>query len=746
MQENRKHKEVLNEGEIRSFDYIKEQIDYTIASCVTSSKKEVQEAYDIRNGQMPLEEYKYLKEGEGIEMPSDVRHIPVLKSMFDVLQGDEALQPIPWRITCNDSESIEKMLKERHAEFMKELDRILSQGVSRLVSEVNRNRKDLSPITSKANHTDFAKKQQDYKHYQTYLEIYSQKVMDNELNANDMKFRFNVMFNDLITSGMEFYQSKVVNIDLPPLFRELNPKGLFYVKGSNTHFIKDCSRAVYVEEIPAVEAYARWGHLFTAEDRKEFFQTYAKGVSENDIKLIHSEDGNVEGPFTSNSIKLLSESMVKIYSVEWKENTKIESSIDEEIVVNSKKKRVKDKMTKYRLDRYEGIRIGEKIYVEYGKSKYVIRSSRKPWDVPLTFNGMCYNDRNGKPFSIVMATKQLAMKIDIMHYFLENLVAVSGTKVIPVSFPDIPTWLDETNPVNRVKKWLSHVKNGAMLVDYSQDGAGKFNNYSTYDMSISTSVGIIEKIIILLEETASKITGVPRHRLGQMLQKDGKGVTENAIEQSTVVTQPMLLLHNTVMKMALSDHLNHCRMAYKKGYPGLYGMGSYGKAIYSKAHEDFTLADFDVHISDSSEVIKAIEEVKELSKELAIAKNVDASFLFDLIGNKSLTHVKELAKQAFESGKESELENLSNQLNEANNQLQQYYAELERLKQTDAEMKSKEIQLKETELQDRSKLEWAKRNDDKVFKSEDLANDKKRIQLEHLQLAYEPSAREIKDN
>ena len=745
MQEN-ENKYALLEGETRPFSYLKDQVDYTIASCVYSRKKKSEDAYKIRNGEMPMEEYQYLKDENGVEMPSDVRHVPVLKSMFDILQGDEALQPIPWRITANDSESIEAMMKERHAAFVGELDRMISGSINKMVKEVNRTNKDLAPIQTMASQTDFVKKQEDYKQYKTYLEIYSQKVMDDEILANDMKFHFNIMFNDLLCHGGEFYQSKVVGENIPPLFRKINPLGLFYTKSHNTDFIKDCSRVVYVEEIPAAEAYAKWGHKFSEKDREHFFSQYAKkeSASYSEVKLIASLEGNVESDLTNYALKMLGDSLVKIYNVEWKENTKVESEIDDEIIVGKKKKRVRDKMTRFRLDRYEGVRIGEKIYVDMGKSKYVIRSSRKPWDVPLTFNGACYNDRNGEPFSLVMATKALAQKIDIMHYFLENLVAVSGTKAIPISFPDIPTYLSP-DPVERVRKWLGHLKKGAFLVDYSQDGAGKFQHYQTFDLTLSNSISVLEKIIVLLEETASKITGVPRHRLGQMLQKDGKGVTENAIEQSTVVTQPILMVHNTVIKMALSDHLNHCRMAYKEGYPGLFAMGRYGKKIFSKAHKQFTLADFGVHISDSSEVIRAIEEIKGISKELALALKINPSFLFDMAGNKSLTHVRELAKQAFEAGSDSEIQSLTDQLNEANNQLQQYYAELSRLKESNTELKAQELELKAKESEDKSKLEWVKRSDDKDFNDKKLKNDEKRIQLEHLQLAYQPNAREIKN-
>ena len=742
--EKPKHKPVISEDETRSFEYLKEQVDYTIASCVGSSKAKLDKAYKIRNGEMPMENYQYLKDAEGVELPSKVRHIPVLKSMFDALQGDEAVQPIPFRITCRDNESVEKMMAERHQAFMKEVHQMISSSINELVQRVNYSDNTKIPITGNfVTNADFHKKQENFKAYKTYLEIYSQTVMESEMDYLNMKFLFNIMFNDLIVGGQEYYQSKVVGIGVAPMFRVINPKHLYYTKTHNTHFIKDCPRAVYIEELPAQEVYMRWGHKFSDKDRKEFFSNYGIKSADHEVKLVASKFGNVEGPVTPYSVRNLTSDLVKVYWVEWKENTKIESEIDDEIIVNGKKRKLKDSMTKYKLDRYEGVRIGEKIYVDMGKSKYVIRSSRNPCDVPLTFNGACYNDRNGEPFSLVLATEELAMKIDIMHYFLENLVAVSGTKVMPVHVPDIPVWLDETDPVNRVRKFLGYVKQGIALVDYSQDGAGKFQNYTSWDMSISQAVGTIKDIIIFLEETASKITGVSRQRMAQVVAKDGKGVTENAIEQSTIVTQPMLQLHNTVVKMALTDHLNHCRMAYQDGYPGLFTLGKKGREIFTNAHEQFKLADFDVHVSDSSDEIKSIEEIKLMSRELALAMQIDPTFLFDMVGSKSLTHIKELAKSAFQSGKDEQVQELVQQLNDANNQLQQFQAELDRLTRQDREIKQQELQVKAQQVQSKAQYEAERNRIDEDFKNKRIDLDEKRVKLEHLQLAYSTNAKEI---
>jgi phage portal protein BeeE len=178
----------------------------------------------------------------------------------------------------------------------------------------------------------------------------------------------------------------------------------------------------------------------------------------------------------------------------------------------------------------------------------------------------------------------------------------------------------------------------------------------------------------------------------------------------------------------------------------LFSLGNYGREIFSKGHQQFVLADLDVTVSDSSQTIKAIEEIKLLSKELAIATGVNTSFLFDIIGNESLSHVKELAKSAFESGKEDKIEELTTKLQEANGQLQQYYAELQRLQQSGAELKAQELQFKDKELEEKTALEKTKQKIDRDFNLRKLENDNKRIQLEHLQLAYVPGSKEIRNN
>ena len=57
--------------------------------------------------------------------------------------------------------------------------------------------------------------------------------------------------------------------------------------------------------------------------------------------------------------------------------------------------------------RYEGIKIGEDIFICRGKAEHVVRSQSNPDYCTLTVNGMFFSDKNGQPFSLMLNTMAL---------------------------------------------------------------------------------------------------------------------------------------------------------------------------------------------------------------------------------------------------------------------------------------------------------------------------------------------------
>ena len=83
---------------------------------------------------------------------------------------------------------------------------------------------------------------------------------------------------------------------------------------------------------------------------------------------------------------------------------------------------------KFVTNRYRGIRIGGDIYILIGKVKNVTRTVNDPANCTLSVNGVFYSDRNGNPFSLILATANLQDKWDVINFYKDNLISESGTK------------------------------------------------------------------------------------------------------------------------------------------------------------------------------------------------------------------------------------------------------------------------------------------------------------------------------
>src|SRR5690606_23744165 len=100
--------------------YLKTELDNTILSCSDADKKDVEKAYIIRNGRRPIEKFKFLAEAYGIALPAKIRHIPVLKTMFDAIAAINQSTPLDFSVTSRDIESIKLGQDELKEAFVKD--------------------------------------------------------------------------------------------------------------------------------------------------------------------------------------------------------------------------------------------------------------------------------------------------------------------------------------------------------------------------------------------------------------------------------------------------------------------------------------------------------------------------------------------------------------------------------------------------------------------------------------------------
>lgn len=739
---------LLSEEEKKQDDYLMSEIDASIAACLTGEKDKLIQAYNQRNGVRNADDFNYLWSAYGIEFPAQMRHVPVLRAIFDSLVGQAINRPLKPNITCDDTDSVNYIFQEHRDQILKEVSQFWKNKIQAATMVAG----DEAPDTVRAQ--EFLKKlEKKYNEggFQADIEIAAKRMLTWAIQKFKVRSNLMTFAEDLVAGGQCYYQVKVTQIGRKPISKVVNPLSVFYTKGSETKFIKDCPRVVLKERVPVSVVWSLYGHKMKKIDQDRFVSNWGKYIVGSNMEIIDYEFGTLESKAQFPIQELLNEPMIDVSYVEWKANTKVPMVEVEESSVEgaSEEKLMKlKKRYKFQLDRYEGTRIGEDIYVEMGKSKFVVRDPDDPSNVPLSINGICYNDRNGEPYSMVLKTKDIADKIDILHYHAENLLAISGTKAIVVNYPDIPVWMGDTEQ-QRIMKWLGYVKQGVSVVDFSQEGngVGKFNNMADVDLSMSTAILSIYQMLEQLEATAYKVTGVSRQSVGIVTQSDGKGTSQIAIQGSEIVTAPLFATYDEIVEQYLTDLVNACRIAYSEGLVGKILLGEDGQKVFSIKSKQFNLAYLNVHVNMDGSEQRDLEDVKLVAHKLIDNQMLDAKIAFDVITIKSLTELKAKVKKSFEEKEQSTAEQTTQQLEQYKAELDKATKALEQLQGKHLELKEREVAIKGQESKNKADLKVKELDQKNFVDNKKVDNDSRRVELEALQLAYGNSGnQEIRNN
>jgi hypothetical protein len=100
-----------------------------------------------------------------------------------------------------------------------------------------------------------------------------------------------------------------------------------------------------------------------------------------------------------------------------------------------------------------------------------------------------------------------------------------------------------------------------------------------------------------------------------------------------------------VTREILLDSLDCAKIVYKNGLTGVLILGKLQK-IFTALPEHFTVTDFDIHLTTSSEIIKEMEQIKTIVPEFIKGGIVSPDIIVDIMTAKSLTEMKTMVKQS----------------------------------------------------------------------------------------------------
>lgn len=706
----------------------KELIDKTneaIAELVYD-KYELQKAYNYYNGKRDPEQFRYLEENFGIGSPTSVEFTPLLKKHVDALVGEYLGTPILPKISCKDSDTISNITREKQLEITKGIVKFLKDHLSSSILKFI----DGKDITDKAVKTQLDKIIQDIdQSFISQYEIAAQNIVHYIMQSRetDLITKLRQLLTDLLITGYTFFRVKSsasgTNIEI----EVLNPLNTFVDRNPESPYVRNSYRVVVRKWMSKSQILAKYGKEISREDLRRLKDEWRADDSAavyrrvyGDTCTVVNEDQNHETipGYPDNEYSAHRFQLIPVYDVEWIET-------DDDFV----------------MQRYNTIRIGEEIYILRGLDKTVMRSKDNPNFCSLSVNGVYFLNRSQQPYSLILKCAHLQDRYDLLNYYRDNLIANSGTAGVIMDMSLLPTNLGVKWP-ERVQKWLAYKKGGIMWIDSSQEGRNNGQQapnqiYNGFDDTLKAqAVQAIELAIQSVEQTTSSITGVFRERLNGIETRDAVTNIKQGVANSYIVTKHYFQQMDLITCEILLDSLNQAKVTYKKGLTGTIILGDKYQQIFTALPEYFTVTDYDIHITASSEVMEDLQTIKAIIPEFVKSQQMDPDIIFEALTSKSLTDLKYKVKKAVQVRKEenNQLQQLQEKLEETSQQAQQLQQELQKAQQKIESLDEQRLGLEQQKMQLEYKVNQLKAQSDSTYKDRQMDIEEKRTEIELAQL------------
>lgn len=733
------------ENEKSSEEYLKNNIDFYINNLVRE-KKYIRTYRNYYHGMRDNEEFKYLTENFGIGTPSKLNFTNLIKPRIDALVGSMVEESFTYKATVIDDKTIDIAAEVKKKRYLEQLNGILDSFIKTNLASAQAGNPgggmSVSELTLATN------KLQD-KFGQNYLsdfEIAGQDLLKffESDTPMDLAQKLKQVAHDLMVTGESYYRVYCDRVGADPIVEIIKPENIFYNKNTNSQYIDSCDAIVHREYLTRKELLRKYGKFMDADQQKILFsdrtriKTARSLRSGRDLDRYYGADDPVQGQKSYSNLDV-----VEVYHVEWMALNRVRIDAEE----------MEDQTTTdgykgdvgqwgWRTDRYEGVRIANSVYVNCGKSTHIVRSETRPFDCGFTYGGIVYNDRNGKPFSIVGAMKDLQDVYDLTLFYRDNLIANSGVPGTRINIAGIPKQLG-SNFMERLMKFIAAKKNGFELIDPTEPGAQLFNHYGSFDDSVSgQALTAIDGMLKTMERQADLIAATNPQMLGQIAERDAVDNVKQGIKQSLMINADLFDLLRTNHKRMLTDLLNTAKICYVKGKKGAYIMGA-ESYVFNIAPENLCFSDYSVNVSYSSKDAAKLADMKKVAKDLIVAGMLDPDTIIHIILSDSATEVKQIIDKAWitKKSENSQLsqatqaaEQLKQQVDQLTNELTKAKSQLENISQEERQLKAKEVQLKESELNSKFDLEEKKRKDTKEFNDAQIEVKRQVAQLEREQL------------
>lgn len=637
---------------------------------ISERRSYLKSLYDYYNGVIDEQDYRYVLKPYGKtrqNFPSKLRNYPIIKPIIDLLLGEKAKRPLNYSVTVKNGDSISIKEQEKNDTLLK------------LASDMFL--RSLAPEDMQEGEPPQPPKQLMEEFERSYVDrraIKGQAALNYIMQNEEMKHKFSKGFFHYLVTG-EVYSHKGV-IRNEPFYEVLNPLDIDYDKDPDLEFVEDGDWAMTRKYAHASTVIDIFGEYLTDEQILELENP--QQASADSYLLYRSEaSGSDENMYRNR--------LVECITVYWKSRKRIGflqypdpiTGSPEEMVVEEGFRlpgEMREMGAKVRYEWvnevWEGTRIDGRFYVNINPLSNQRTSLDNPSRCKLPINGRKYSDINSDNISLVSLGIPFQLNYNIFKYRMELAIARSKDIIAQFDINMIPKKWD-------MDKFMYFVEGtGIAWVDYNKEGIQLSPQHqSVLDMSIKT----IAQYLQLLESIQmewEKISGVNRQRQGGIGPYEGKAASQQAIVQSSHITEDLFRKFARFEQRELQGLVDYSKEAWVNGKKGMYVMPDNTIEMLDIDSIQYMESEYGVFVSDAGRDQDKLEQARALGQSM-VQNGVPASAVLDMFDTENYSGLKAKIEKAEKAQKELQIaqERAKKEQLEKQQQLQQQQMEMDRV-------------------------------------------------------------------
>lgn len=655
---------------------------------LSERKSFLKSLYDYYNGVIDESDYKHVLKPYGKRrenFPSKLKNYPIIKPIIDLLAGEKSKRPINFTVTVKNGDAISKKEEEKKKKVMNAMIKMFAE-------ELEGNDKTDTGLPKKvADQFEMS--------YVDRRAVQGQNALNYIMQNEEVYDKFQKAFFHYLVAG-EVYSHKGVRRS-EPFYDIVNPLDVDYDKDPDLEFVEDGDWAMVRRFSHASTIMDHYGEYLTDEQILELENPRHSSV--DTYLLYRSEASGGDSNISRNRT-------IEVITVYWKSRKRIGfmtymdplTGMEEEMEVVEGFRmpaELKAAGAKVRYEWvnevWEGTRIDGRYYINVNPIPNQRTSLDNPSLCKLPINGRRYSDINSENISLVALGIPYQLNYNIFKYRMELALARSKDIIAQFDINMIPKKWD-------LDKFMYYVEGtGIAWVDYNKEGVQLSPQHqSVLDMSIKT----IGQYIQLLESIFSeweRISGVNRQRQGMVGPYEGKASSQQAIMQSSHITEDLFRKFNRFEQREMQGLLDYSKEAWVNGKKATYVLPDNQIDMFDLEAEDHMESEYGIFVSDAGRDLEKLDQAKQLSQAM-IQNGMKTSEVLDLFDTENFPGIKSKIRAAEKSREELEQkqQEVQNQQKQQEMQLKQQAMQQEQLEKDKDRQVQIETALINAEAQD----------------------------------------------